>query len=120
MYFGVRVDALRRAGTRVVGCQINDGQLDSSLVEFGLHHRQRRPRRYRRAMTEFAIYGGVDHRGTVGKGSPRALRSRGAVLADDLREPGRPERALHGAGDVGWTVEVLEGLDEGVELRAAR
>jgi hypothetical protein len=106
MYFGARVDALRRAGTRVVGCQMNDGQLDSSLVEFGLHHRQRRPRRYRRAMTEFAIYGGVDHRG--------------AVLADDLREPGRPERALHGAGDVGWTVEVLEGLDEGVELRAAR
>jgi hypothetical protein len=42
------------------------------------------------------------------------------VLAHGLREPGRPWDALHGAGGVGRAVEVLEGLDEGVVVRAAR
>ncbi len=42
------------------------------------------------------------------------------MLADGLREPGRSEWALYGAGGVGWAVEVPEGLDEGLEPRAAR
>jgi hypothetical protein len=41
------------------------------------------------------------------------------VLADDLCESGRPRDALHAAGGVGWPLEVLEGLDEGVVVRAA-
>ena len=31
------------------------------------------------------------------------------MLADDLREPGRPRDALPGARRVGWPVEVPEG-----------
>jgi hypothetical protein len=42
------------------------------------------------------------------------------VLADDLRQPGWPWNALHAAGGVGRAVEVLEGLDESVVVRAAR
>jgi hypothetical protein len=42
------------------------------------------------------------------------------VLAHGLREPSGPWNALHGAGDVGRPVEVHEGLDEGVVVRAAR
>jgi hypothetical protein len=42
------------------------------------------------------------------------------VLAHGLREPSGPWDTLHGAGGVGRAVEVPEGLDEGVELRAAR
>ena len=51
---------------------------------------------------------------------PGALRSGGSVLADGLREPSRPWDALHAAGGVGRPVEVPEGLDEGVVVRAAR
>jgi hypothetical protein len=42
------------------------------------------------------------------------------VLAHGLRKPGRPWDALHAAGRLGRQVEVPRGLDEGVELRAAR
>ena len=37
------------------------------------------------------------------------------MLAHGLREPSRPPDTLHDAGGVGRPVEVLEGLDEGVE-----
>jgi hypothetical protein len=36
------------------------------------------------------------------------------VLEHGVREPFRARWALHGAGDVGRAVEVLEGLDKGV------
>ena len=42
------------------------------------------------------------------------------MLAHGLREPSGPWNALHGAGDVGRAVEVPKGLDEGVDVRAAR
>ena len=42
------------------------------------------------------------------------------MLADGLRKPCRPRRPLHGAGEVGRTVEGSRRLDEGVELRATR
>jgi len=42
------------------------------------------------------------------------------VLAHGLREPSRPGWALRGAGELGWSVEVPKGPDEGVELRTAR
>jgi hypothetical protein len=42
------------------------------------------------------------------------------VLAHDLREPSGPWNALYAAGGVGRPVEVPEGLDEGVVVRAAR
>ena len=71
-------------------------------------------------MTQYSIYSGVDHRGTVGKGAPGLFRPGGSVLADGLREPSRPPDVLSRAGDVGWAVEVLEGLDEGVVVRTAR
>jgi len=44
----------------------------------------------------------------------------GSVLADGLREPGRPWNALHGAGFVGRAVEVPRWLDEGLVVRTAR
>ena len=50
------------------------------------------------AMTDFAIFGGVDHRGTVGKVAPGPIRPRGSLLAHDLREPGRPGDTLRAAG----------------------
>ncbi len=72
------------------------------------------------AMTEFAIYGGVDHRGTVGKVAPGLFAQEGRCWRMVYENPVGHADSLHGAGGVGRPVEVLEGLDEGVVVRAAR
>ena len=56
----------------------------------------------------------TDENRIVGAVAPALFRPGGSVLADDLREPGRPVPTLPGACRVGWPVEVPEGLDEGV------
>ena len=42
------------------------------------------------------------------------------MLAHGLREPSRTWDTLHAAGGIGRPVEVPQGLDEGVVVRAAR
>jgi hypothetical protein len=67
----------------------------------------------------YQIYDGTDENGIVGTVA-RAIRSGGSVLAHDLCEPSRPWNALHATRGMGGAVEVLEGLDQGLELRPAR
>lgn len=71
-------------------------------------------------MTEFAIYGGVDNRGTVGRVAPGLFAQEGRCWRMIYENPVGQERALHGAGGVGWPVEVIEGLDEGMVVRTSR
>jgi hypothetical protein len=72
------------------------------------------------AVDTYQIYDGTDENGIVGTVAPGPHRSGGPVLADDLREPGRPSDVLHAAGGLGRSVEVPERLDEGLVVRAAR
>jgi hypothetical protein len=75
---------------------------------------------YLRSVDTYQIYDGTRRALDRRHGGSRALRAGGSVLADGLREPGRPRWALHGAGDVGRALEVPRWLDEGVVVRAAR
>jgi hypothetical protein len=70
------------------------------------------------AMTEFAISGGVDHLNTVGKVAPGLFAQEGRCWRMVYENPvGHPTFCMEPV--VGRTVEVQEGLDEGVVVRAA-
>ena len=66
-------------------------------------------------MTEFAIYGGVDHRNTVGKVAPGLFAQEGRCWRMVYENVAGHGAHCPGAGGVGRAVEVHEGLDEGVE-----
>ena len=71
-------------------------------------------------MTEFAVHGGADHRGTVGKLAPGLFAQEGRCWRIVYAEPSRPPDTLHDVGGVGWPMEVPKWLDEGVVVRTAR
>jgi hypothetical protein len=68
----------------------------------------------------YRIYDGTDENGIVGTVAPGLFAQEGRCWRMGLREPSRPSDVLHAAGGVGRAVEVPQGLDGGVVVRATR
>jgi hypothetical protein len=77
------------------------------------------PRGHRRAMTGFAIHGGVDHRNTVRKVAPGLFAQEGRCWRVIYENP--VGQSGHCMEPVEWAVEAHQGLEEGVVVvRSAR